>query len=289
MLEEYFAVLMFYWRCVHRAVDAVQTNCIEGAMEKTPDKCESVGADKNILGGRFSAAVFCIVAAIAASAPAHALLLGEKAKGASKASLKNALRYYKRGESHETVWAKTRWYCPLRKRPGCRFEIAGRCTDIGKINVVSLRHAAVRGRKIPLGKVFNAACIYQRYPSMKNGIQVSFGDCSGWGGSASRDAHGRGFICINRNLSEQIKQERGKGLIQNKGGIEKARADLHRIFIHEMQHHVQFAEGWPRYDGGCPYNRRAMEREAYYVGEREKLNDKERKARAPHWHQSGLC
>lgn len=239
--------------------------------------------------GETAALFFIAMLFLFATVPAHALLLGEKARSAQKASLKNALRHYQRGESHETVWEKTGWYCPLRKKPGCRFEVAGRCTGVGVFNITALRHAAVRGREIPLRKVFNAACVYQRYPSMKEGIKIFFGDCNGAGGWASRDEHGRGRICINREMSEQIKREKDKGPIKNRGRVAASREALHRIFIHEMQHHIQFVEGWPEFRRNCPYDRRALEREAYYVAKRESLNRKEREANPPHWYRSGLC
>ena len=244
--------------------------------------CEKTAGETVVLC--FAAILFSF-----SSVPAHALLLGEKARSAPEASLKNALRYYQRGESHETVWERTRWYCPLRKKPGCRFEVAGSCTGIGVFNSTALRHAAARGGEISLYKVFNAGCVYQRYPSMKKSIRIFFGDCAGAGGWASRDAHGRGRICINREMSERIKRELNEGPIKNKDGVAAARGNLHRIFIHEMQHHIQFAEGWPEFRRSCPYNRRALEREAYYVAERENLNRKEREARPPHWYRGGLC
>ena len=216
---------------------------------------------------------------------ASALLMGEKARNAPAHALQTALSYYQHGASHEEVWKKTGWHCPFRKRPGCRFEVA-ECTGKNYLNIVALKHASDKGGSAPLHKVFNALCVYQRYPSMKRGVSVYFGDCAGGAlGTASHD----GKICISKNLPSRLAAEKQKGGVLNSGRIEEARTILHRVFIHEMQHHIQFAEGWPKFNRGCPYNQRAPEREAFYVDSREALTLRERRATPPIWYKSGLC
>ena len=225
---------------------------------------------------------------VAAFAPAQALLLGEKARNAQLGSLKSALSYYKKGASHDEVWRRTKWYCPLRTRAGCRFEVAGKCTDVRKVNMVAIQHTAFTGQ-IPLAKVFNASCIWQRYPSIKSRIFIYFGDCgTGFLGTASRRHDGSGRICLSNSL---LKEVFAKGAIQGKEKINRAKRELHRVFIHEMQHHIQFVEQWPTYDRAtCPYHRRMLEREAFYVADkRELMSKKQRKATPPHWFSSGLC
>lgn len=225
---------------------------------------------------------------VAAFAPAHALLLGEKARNAQLGSLKSALSYYKKGASHDEVWRRTKWYCPLRTRAGCRFEVAGKCTDVNKINIVAIKHTAFTGR-IPLAKVFNASCIWQRYPSIKSRIFIYFGDCGGHLGTASREHKGRGGICLSTSLLKKV-FDKNRSPIQGKEKINRAKRELHRVFIHEMQHHIQFVENWPHYDWECPYHRRTAEREASYVADkRELVSYKKRKTTPPHWFSSGLC
>ncbi len=229
------------------------------------------------------------------AAPAHALLMGEKAKHAPVNGLKVALRYYKKGASHDQVWQKTGWYCPLRQRKGCRFEVAGGCADLNKLNITALLHTSFTG-KISLSKVFNAACVWQRYPALKKKVMVYFGKCQGWGGFASGDGKS-GEICVNGAYLKKIFEQKKKSLT---GGdkIVQAKKALHNVFLHELQHHIQFAEGWPAYREECPYERRMLEAEAYYVaGARESLIAKgknalvkqAKKTHAPHWFREGLC
>ena len=238
-------------------------------------------------------ALSLILAAV--SAPAHALLMGEKARNAPVNGLKTALQYYKKGMPHDQIWQKTGWYCPLRKREGCRFEVAGNCTSESKLNITALLHSSFTG-KIPLSRVFNAACVWQRYPKLKRSVLIYFSECDGWGGFASGDG-ASGEICINGEYLKTIFRKK-KNSLTGSGKINEAKRTLHRIFLHELQHHIQFAEGWPLSREECPYRRRMLEVEAYYVaGERESLIRgegrslvaKERKQRAPHWFRQGLC
>ena len=119
---------------------------------------------------------------------AHALLLGEKARNAPIAGLKSALLRYKLGETHESVWQHTRWYCPFRNHIGCRWEIADNCTSVNHLNITRLKHTSFTG-KVPLWKVFNVACVWQRYPSLKEKIFIYY--------DGTKDAAG---ICDLSNL-----------------------------------------------------------------------------------------
>lgn len=232
---------------------------------------------------------------LALAAPAHALLMGEKARHAPVGSLKSALLYYKKGASHDEVWKKTGWYCPLRKRRGCQFEVAGDCVGVNKLNIIALLHTSFTG-KIPLGRVFNAGCVWQRYPALKKNVMIYFGQCRGAGGLASGDGK-NGEICVNGEYLKRIFREKRKSLTGG-GKLSQAKREIHSVFLHELQHHIQYAEGWPVYHPKCPYNRRMLEVEAYYVaGQRESLINagknslvkQPQKHRAPHWFRGGLC
>ena len=219
------------------------------------------------------------------TAPAHALLMGEKASRAPVNGLTRALMLYQQGNSHEQVWVKTKWYCPLRTRVGCRFEVAGKCTGVNRLNMIALKHTSFTGQ-IPLAKVFNAGCVWQQYPRLKQRIVIYFSDCDGWGGFASAKHDGSGKICINGNLLKKVFSKLNSPIVGKKR-VAEARDRLHRVFIHELQHHIQFVEKWPPYNPDCPYRSRLLEQEAYYVDAREKLGYKERKKRPPNWYKGG--
>ena len=238
--------------------------------------------------------------------PAQALLLGENARYAKTRTLKQVRRYYQKGLSHDEIWKKTGWYCPQGVAGKCRWEISDKCTGVNKINLNSLERTESKGA-IPLHRIFKATCIYKQYPSMRKGIEIYLGDCKGWGGFASR-RHGDeiGKICIStqwlqiieearRNTpSISIDKSRDPKAVQKlyqdyRNKIEQAKKELHSIFIHEMQHHIQFAENWSVYDTRCPYESRQLEVEAYYVDDREYLSQSQKRQKAPHWWHGGLC
>ncbi len=233
--------------------------------------------------GRLTVVVAVFVAGVLTAGPVNALLLGEKARFAPLASLQSALQLYKSGGTHEMVWRQTGWHCPLRERP-CRWEIAGNCTDFAMINVVAIEHTSFTG-KVPMWKVFNVACIWQQYPQLRDRVFVYFGDCGGWGGFARPDFGKGGEVCLNGNALRRIRDSGSK--------TEKAHARkwLHRVFIHELQHHIQFAEQWPAPPdhAKCPYDKRAIEREAAYVHKRTSLSKTQKRKSPPLWYSEGLC
>ena len=221
---------------------------------------------------------------------AHALLLGEKARNAPIAGLKSALLRYKLGETHESVWQHTRWYCPFRNHIGCRWEIADNCTSVNHLNITRLKHTSFTG-KVPLWKVFNVACVWQRYPSLKEKIFIYYDGTKDAAGICdfeqfkdkqiyayvlhADDGHDVNGICINganlRYLTDIRKNV------------------LHRTFLHELQHHIQLIENFPKFNENCPYERRMLEEEAFYVERRESLTRKEKFEQAPEWFIPGLC
>ena len=225
------------------------------------------------------------------TAPAHALLMGEKASRAPVNGLKRALMLYQQGNSHEQVWVKTKWYCPLRTRVGCRFEVAGKCTGVNRLNMIALKHTSFTGQ-IPLAKVFNASCVWQQYPHLRQRVVIYFEDCGNSSsilGTAHPEYNGTGKICIDGTLLKKVFSKLNSPIVGKKR-VAEARDRLHRVFIHELQHHIQYAEKWPPRNHKCPYRRRLLEREAFYVADtRGAMNYKERKKHPPHWYRSGLC
>ena len=230
-----------------------------------------------VIGVVFACVMFFI------TMPAHALLMGEKAVGAPLNKLKTALRLYKKGETHSQVWRKTGWYCPQRKRLGCRWEIPANCADASLISFQVLRHTD--GKKISLRRMFNSTCLWRRYPQLKKQIIVYLGKCGGYWGTASHN----GEICINRKkVFNELFNKQGR-LLPRGERLTKAKKDLHWTFIHEIQHHIQFAEGWPKSSGECPYRQRMLEREAYAVNRRISMTHTQRRETPPHWYAPGLC
>lgn len=212
---------------------------------------------------------------------AHALLLGEKARNAPIAGLKSALLRYKLGETHESVWQHTRWYCPFRNHIGCRWEIADNCTSVNHLNITRLKHSSFTG-KVPLWKVFNVACVWQRYPSLKKQIFIYY--------EGTRDAT---EICNFKNEQDTLGyawrfQEGDRGICLNIYQLSQ-KGNLHLIFLHELQHHIQLIENFPKFNENCPYERRMLEEEAFYVERRESLTRKEKLKQAPEWFIPGLC
>ena len=204
------------------------------------------------------------------SPEASALMMGEKARSARKAALEVALREYARGESHAAVWRKTGWHCPTRKRGSCRWELPQKCHKWELMNLVALSHTSFTG-EIPLWRVFNAACVWLEYPQIREEVRVHQGNCNGNYGWAAHN----GRVCINID----------KILRAGPEGEQAA----HRTLLHEIQHQIQYIEGWPKSRHDCPYRQRAIEAEAFEVAKRVKWDAPTRKATPPRWADSSKC
>ena len=235
-----------------------------------------IDAAATLLAPKFAAAAALALALLLAS-PSHALLFGEKARFAPLNKLRVALQMYERGDSHKKVWRKTGWYCPERKQP-CRWESSPGCTRLGLMNITAVKHTTFTG-EIPMWKMFNAGCVWQQYPFMRDKIKVALGHCGGALGTASSHDGKSGTICVSGVLLQKIAQERS----------DEAKESLHRVFLHELQHQVQFTEKWGTYNVNCPYQKRKWEREAFYVSDRESLSRKQKNNTPPHWFAPGLC
>lgn len=257
-----------------------QTRCLEGAVGETPCQFESGHRHRaRLLYPALLAAVVVMLAAASlfVAAPANALLMGEKAKHAPVAPLRIAVQMYDKGASDKAIWQKTGWYCPNRDTSVCRWETPPACTKISLMNMTAIQHTSFTGG-IPLWRVFNAACVWKEYPSLQNKVVVYMGGCHGAWGTASHNGE-TGAICISGELFHLIKS-----------GAPKAKDSLYRVFIHELQHQIQFIERWSAFNrDDCPYKRRWHEREAFYVDAREFASAEKRKNTAPVWHKPGLC
>lgn len=208
--------------------------------------------------------------------PANALLMGERAAHAPVASMQTAVQMYQKGASHKQVWQQTGWYCPQRQTGKCRWETPPDCTRISLMNITAIRHTAFTG-KIPLWRVFNASCVWNEYPALRERVVVFFGGCRGALGTASHDGS-TGEICVSGELLRRIKS-----------GAPDADKLLYEVFIHELQHQIQFVEKWPVYDETCPYELRKLEREAFLVGAREFMPREQRRKVPPAWFKPGQC
>ena len=204
------------------------------------------------------------------SPDAAALMMGEKAHSARQAALQVALREYARGGSHAEIWRKTGWHCPTRARGGCRWELPRKCHKRELMNLVALSHTSFTG-EVPLWRVFNAACVWLEYPQVRDRVRVHRGDCGGHYGWASHN----GRVCINTDR------------ILRAGAEGERRA--HRVLLHEIQHQIQYIEGWPKSRHDCPYNRRAIEAEAFEVEKRAQWDAAARKATPPKWAEASKC
>ena len=252
-----------------------QTRCLEGAVEVSPCQFESGHRHRHFdICALAVIAIFAV--ALLAAPPANALLMGEKAEYAPLGALRTAGMMYEDGDSHKRVWQKTGWYCPQRRPSGCRWELDPGCTKPAQVNITAIRHTAFTG-KIPLWQVFNASCVWQQYPQLQNKVVVFSGTCRGALGTASHDGR-TGEICISSELLQKIKNRAAD-----------AKKNLYLVFLHELQHQVQFAEKWSVYNTACPYRLRKWEREAFYVSARESLSRKQRRKTPPAWFEPGLC
>ena len=213
-------------------------------------------------------------AVVLCASPARALLFGENARAAPRAPLQIALRMYKKGADHGAVWKKTGWFCFDRKAGGCRFELPhSGCYGPERMNLIQLDHTGFVG-EVPLWKVFNAACVWSQYPALRKKIYASRGECRGAYGLASHDGE-IGRVCVNL---DKIRRDAARG-----------EDVIYRVFLHEIQHQIQYAENWPRPRHDCGYDARALEQEARIVERRSRMDKKTRKNSPPNWPRGALC
>lgn len=255
-----------------------QTRCLEGAVEVTPCQFESGHRHRAFCRHLLYGFSLVVAAALmmAFVAPANALLMGEKAKNAPVAPLRIAVQMYDKGDSHERIWQKTGWYCPNRDTDVCRWEAKPDCTSIKWVNMTAIQHTTFTG-KIPLWRVFNTACVWEGYPSLRNKVVVYLGGCGGNWGTAWHDGS-TGEICIHDDLMERIKK-----------GAPEAERQLYWVFVHELQHQIQFMERWSEYNWDCPYKLREWEEEARIVSKRAFMDADKRRKNPPAWYKPGLC
>ena len=223
----------------------------------------------NIVNGKIAGMALTLLLALF-SPEAAALMMGEKARSAQKAALEIALREYARGGTHAAIWRKTGWHCPTRQRGSCRWELPRKCHKREMMNLVALSHTSFTG-EVALWRVFNAACVWLEYPQVRERVRVHRGDCRGYYGWAAHN--GRVCINIDRILRDGPEGER----------------EAHRVLLHELQHQIQYIEGWPKPRHDCPYHLRGIEAEAFEVMRRAKLDDSVRKATPPKWADASKC
>lgn len=212
-----------------------------------------------------------LLALLALYAPAQALLMGENAKTANITNLNIAERMYRRGASHAEVWRRTGWHCANRKRGTCRWELRKKCHDISLFHLVPLRHSAFTGERF-LFQVLGSSCLFLAYPEMRKKVRIYDGDCRGYWGLAHHD----GRVCVNLRL---IEANRAEG--------ERA---AYLVLLHEIQHQIQYVEGWPKSRHDCDYDRRAIEAEAREAQRRAWWEAEKRRHTPPRALASGgLC